>query len=123
MAEARKSQSRGLFSPAYYNAPPGPPLALGAALAIWLFARTELVTTLMALLVALLVGLGYVRARREAIEARRALAAAQARLAVLEQGLRGGMDVAELKAAALRGAEMIGAAAPSAPPQQQSRAS
>jgi hypothetical protein len=85
MTEA--SNPKSLFTPAHFHTPPGPPVALGAALAIWLFAQGALVYTLMALLVAALVGIGYVRARREAIEATAKVAEQAARIADLESAL------------------------------------
>ncbi len=74
----------GLLTPARFDRPPGPPLALGAALGIWLFAQAELTATLLALLVAALVGAGYLKARRTAAVAEAALAAAEERIAKLE---------------------------------------
>lgn len=87
MTDASTPKPKSLFTPAHFSTPPGPPVALGAALAIWLFAQAELTTTLMALLVAALVGMGYVRALRETAQAQALAAANAARIVELEAAL------------------------------------
>jgi PAS domain-containing protein len=70
------------------RAPPGPPVILGAFLAVWLFGRANLVEALLALLVCAVVAMVLSRARREAAEARASAEAANSRLHDLEFALR-----------------------------------
>ncbi len=68
--------------------PPGPPVILGAFLAVWLFGRADLVQALLALLVCAVVAMVLSRSRREADAARAEAQAAQARLRDMEFALR-----------------------------------
>ncbi len=68
--------------------PPGPPVVLGAVLAIWLFARANFLELVMGGLVAALVALVLTRARRDAEAAKREADALRDRLNDLEFALR-----------------------------------
>ncbi len=68
--------------------PPGPPVILGAVLAIWLFARANTAELMLALLVAVAVSLVLTRARRDADQAAREAAHLRSRFADIEFALR-----------------------------------
>lgn len=83
--EARR---RAIFPPVSHKTPPGPPVVLGSALAIWLFARSNITELMLALLVACVVSMVLTRARRDADAAMQEAALLRGQLADAAFGMR-----------------------------------